>query len=319
MEAALINAIEPGDEVVVCISGFFGKRMLEMIDRAGGRPKVVRAEWGKPVDLSEIRDAMRSGRPRALAIVQAETSTGVLQELEGLASLAHESDALFIVDAVTSLGTHPVAVDRTGIDICFSCSQKGIGAPPGLAPITFSERAIEHVTARRTKVQSWYLDVTAIRRYWGKERAYHHTAPISMNYSLREALRLLCEEGLETRWRRHKLNHRALVAGIEAMGLEMLVEPRHRLWALNTVRVPEGVDDARVRTRLLEESAIEIGGGLGPLKGRIWRVGLMGFGSTRENVLLLLDSLHRTLASEGYACARGTEAAEEVYRYSEPV
>jgi alanine-glyoxylate transaminase/serine-glyoxylate transaminase/serine-pyruvate transaminase len=251
--------------------------------------------------------------------VHAETSTGVLQNLEGLSSLAHESGALLIVDAVTSLGTHPVAVDRNGIDICFSCTQKGIGAPPGLAPITFSERAVDRVTARRAKVQSWYLDVTAIRRYWGKERAYHHTAPISMNYSLREALRLLSEEGLEARWRRHKQNHRALVAGIEAMGLEMAVAPEHRLWALNAVRVPQGVDDARIRNRLLEELGIEIGGGLGPLKGRIWRIGLMGSGSTRKNVLLLLDSLHRTLASEGYTCPPGREPAEAVYAHSSPV
>jgi alanine-glyoxylate transaminase/serine-glyoxylate transaminase/serine-pyruvate transaminase len=318
MEAAVVNAIEPGDEAVVCISGYFGERMLEMVERAGGKPTVVRSEWGRTVELPEIEDAVRSTRPRALAIVHAETSTGVLQNLDGLASLAHESGALLIVDAVTSLGTHPVAVDRNGIDICFSCTQKGIGAPPGLAPITFSERAVDRVTARRTKVQSWYLDVTAIRRYWGQERAYHHTAPISMNYGLREALRLLSEEGLEARWRRHKLNHRAFVAGIEAMGLQMLVAPEHRLWALNAVLIPNGVDDARIRNGLLK-SRIEIGGGLGPLKGRIWRIGLMGFGSTRENVLLLLDSLHRALAAEGHSCPSGREAAEAVYRRSEPV
>jgi alanine-glyoxylate transaminase/serine-glyoxylate transaminase/serine-pyruvate transaminase len=219
---------------------------------------------------------------------------------------------LLIVDAVTSLGGHPVGVDRNGIDICYSGTQKCLGAPPGLSPITFNERAIDHIRARRSKVQSWYLDITLVEKYWGDDRTYHHTAPISMNYALREALRLIHEEGLEARWRRHELNHRALVAGIEAMGLQMAVAAGHRLWSLNAVSVPDGVDDARVRARLLEED-IEIGGGLGPLKGRIWRIGLMGSGSTEENVRLVLDALHRSLNAEGFSCPSGLDALAAYY------
>ena len=312
MEAALVNVIEPGDHVVVCINGIFGERMRDIIERAGGKPLVVEAKWGKAVDVNKIEAALKSNQPRALALVHAETSTGVLQDLSGLAEMAHARDALLIVDAVTSLAGHPVGVDRQGIDICYSGTQKCIGAPPGLAPITFNERALDRIRSRRSKVQSWYLDITMVERYWGDDRTYHHTAPISMNYALREALRLIHEEGLEARWRRHELNHRALVAGVEAMGLRMTVAPGQRLWSLNAVSVPEGVDDARVRARLLEEN-IEIGGGLGPLKGRIWRIGLMGSGSTRENVLLVLDALYRALNAEGFSCASGIEAAQAVY------
>ncbi len=313
MEAALVNVIEPGDELVVCIHGVFGDRMRDIVERAGGRPVVVRAEWGHAIDRQLIEQALGSCKPRALAIVHAETSTGVLQDLTGLADLAHKKGALLIVDAVTSLGGHPVGVARNGIDVCYSGTQKCLGAPPGLAPITFSEPAIERIRARRSKVQSWYLDMTMVEKYWGSDRTYHHTAPISMNYALHEALRIVCEEGLEARWRRHELNHRALVAGIEAMGLEMNVAAEHRLWSLNAVRVPEGVDDARVRVRLLTDSNIEIGGGLGPLKGKIWRIGLMGSGSTRENVLLVLDALHRALNAEGFSCSSGVDAAEAFY------
>jgi alanine-glyoxylate transaminase/serine-glyoxylate transaminase/serine-pyruvate transaminase len=312
MEAALVNVIEPGNEVVVCINGVFGERMRDIVGRAGGKPVVVEAKWGEAIDVNQIESALNSSKPRALALVHAETSTGVLQDLGGLAELAHRHDALLIVDAVTSLGGHPVSVDRNGIDICYSGTQKCIGAPPGLSPITFNERALDCIRARKSKVQSWYLDVTMVEKYWGDDRTYHHTAPISMNYALREALRLIHEEGLETRWRRHELNHRALVAGIEAMGLRMAVAPENRLWSLNAVAVPDGVDDARVRARLLNED-IEIGGGLGPLKGKIWRIGLMGSGSTRGNVLLVLDALQRALNAEGFACAPGTSAAEAVY------
>jgi alanine-glyoxylate transaminase / serine-glyoxylate transaminase / serine-pyruvate transaminase len=317
MEAALVNVIEPGDEVVVCIHGVFGERMHDIVGRAGGKPIPVRAEWGKAIDPAFIKAALESCKPRALAIVHAETSTGVLQDLAGLSDLAHLHGALLIVDAVTSLGGHPVGVDRNGIDVCYSGTQKCLGAPPGLAPITFSDRAISVVRARRSKVQSWYLDVSMVEKYWGSERTYHHTAPISMNYALREALRLVYQEGLEARWRRHEMNHRALVAGVEAMGLSMNVAPAQRLWSLNAIRVPEGVDDSRVRARLLEDSNIEIGGGLGPLKGRIWRIGLMGSGSTRENVLLVLDALHRALKREGFACPSGVDAAEHFYSSSQ--
>jgi len=313
MEAALVNVIEPGDEVVVCINGVFGERMRDIVERAGARPIVVEAKWGEAIDKEKIESALKSSaQPRALSIVHAETSTGVLQDLSGLAEMAHEHGALLIVDAVTSLGGHPVGIDRNGIDICYSGTQKCLGAPPGLSPITFNERALDRIRSRKSKVQSWYLDITMVERYWGDDRTYHHTAPISMNYALREALRLIYEEGLEARWRRHELNHRALVAGVEAMGLSMAVAPDKRLWSLNAVSVPEGVDDARVRTRLLDEN-IEIGGGLGPLKGKICRIGLMGSGSTRENVLLVLAALHRALNTEGHACASGVEAAESQY------
>src|SRR4029078_4390367 len=313
MEAALVNVIEPGDEVVVCIHGVFGERMRDLVERSGAKAIVVEAKWGEAIDPGKIESALKSSsRPRALSIVHAETSTGVLQDLSGLAEIAHEHGALFLVDAVTSLGGHPVGIDRNGIDICYSGTQKCLGAPPGLSPVTFNERALDRIRSRKSKVQSWYLDITMVERYWGDDRTYHHTAPISMNYALREALRLVYEEGLEPRWRRHELNHRALVAGVEAMGLSMAVAADNRLWSLNAVSVPEGVDDARVRTRLLDEN-IEIGGGLGPLQGKIWRIGLMGSGSTRENVLLVLDALHRALNAEGHACPSGVAAAEEQY------
>lgn len=312
MEAALVNVIERGDDVVVCINGVFGQRMRDIVERAGGNAIVVEAEWGRTIDPDKIETALKSCRPRALALVHAETSTGVLQDLSGLSELAYRHNALLIVDAVTSLGGHPVSVDRNGIDICYSGTQKCLGAPPGLAPITFNERAIELIRARRSKVQSWYLDITLVEHYWGDDRTYHHTAPISMNYALREALRLIHEEGLEARWMRHELNHRALVSGVEAMGLRMAVPEGQRLWSLNAISVPEGVDDMRVRARLLEEN-IEIGGGLGPMKGRIWRVGLMGSGSTRENVGVVLAALHRALKAEGFNCDSGVEAAESTY------
>jgi alanine-glyoxylate transaminase/serine-glyoxylate transaminase/serine-pyruvate transaminase len=312
MEAALVNIIEPGDEVVVCINGVFGERMRDIIERAGGTPIVVEAKWGEAIDPGKIESALKLSKPRALSLVHAETSTGVLQDLSTLGEMAHQSGALLIVDAVTSLAGHPVGVDRNGIDICYSGTQKCIGAPPGLSPITFNERALDRIRSRKSKVQSWYLDITMVERYWGDDRTYHHTAPISMNYALREALRLIHEEGLGARWARHELNHRALVAGVEAMGLSMAVAPAQRLWSLNAVSVPNGVDDAKVRARLLAEN-IEIGGGLGPLKGHIWRIGLMGSGSTRENVRLVLDALHRALSAEGFECPSGVAAAEAVY------
>jgi alanine-glyoxylate transaminase/serine-glyoxylate transaminase/serine-pyruvate transaminase len=312
MEAALVNTIEPGDEVVVCVNGVFGTRMRDIVQRAGGKPISVEAKWGDAIDINAIEEALKSGKPRALALVHAETSTGVLQDLSGLAAMVHERNALLIVDAVTSLGGHPVGVDRHGIDICYAGTQKCIGAPPGLAPITFSERALHRMRTRSAKVQSWYLDISMVERYWGDDRTYHHTAPISMNYALREALLLIHEEGLECRWKRHQANHQALVSGVEAMGLKMAVPQTHRLWSLNAISVPKGVNDSCVRRRLLEED-IEIGGGLGALQGQIWRVGLMGSGSTRENVILFLDALHRALNLEGYGCPSGIEAAQASY------
>lgn len=314
MEAALVNLLEPGDTAVVGINGVFGERMFDIVERTGAQAVAVRAEWGRPLDVNQIEDALKKTRPRLLALVHAETSTGVHQNLDGLAELAHRYGALLVVDAVTSLGGHPVGVDAHQIDVCYSGTQKCLSCPPGLAPITFSERAVERIRSRRHKVQSWYLDMTMVQKYWGAERTYHHTAPISMIYALREALRLVREEGLPARWRRHELNHRAFVAGIEAMGLTMFVAPDSRLWSLNAVRVPEAVDDLRVRTRLLEHHHIEIGGGLGPLKGKIWRIGLMGAGSTRENVMRVLEALGESLEAEGFPCPSGLAAAERVYQ-----
>ncbi|MBI3653751.1 MAG: alanine--glyoxylate aminotransferase family protein [Acidobacteria bacterium] len=316
MEAAVFNAVEAGDDIVVCPMGVFGERLLAIIERTPAHPVIVRGEWGEPIEVSKIEAALQSCRPRALALVHAETSTGVAQRLEGLAELAHKYDALLIVDTVASLSGQPVGVDENQIDICYSGSQKCIGAPPGLAPITFSERALERLRTRRTPVQSWYFDVTGIEKYWGQERTYHHTAPISMNYALHEALRLICEEGLEGRWARHELAHRALVAGLEAMNIQMLVTPEHRAVVVNAVCVPEGVDGARVRARLLEEHNLEVAGGLGQLRGKIWRVGLMGESSRREHLLRLLDALHQVLQAEGYACDSGLAAAEQVYAAS---
>jgi alanine-glyoxylate transaminase/serine-glyoxylate transaminase/serine-pyruvate transaminase len=313
MEAALVNLIEPEDEVVVCISGYFGERIHEMAERAGAKVIAVRGEWGKPIEMARIEEAVNSCKPKVLAIVIAETSTGVWQDITGLSDLAHSRGGHLVVDAVTALGTQPLHVDESGIDACFSCSQKGIGAPPGLAPLTFSERAMKTITARRRKVQSWYLDVTTIQQYWGSDRSYHHTAPISMNYALHEALRLLCEEGLEARWRRHQVNSEAFVAGIEAMGLEMLVAKDSRLWGVNVVRVPEGVDEAGVRRHLLDNANIEISGGLGPFKGKVWRVGLMGSGSTSENAKLVIVELRKALAAQGFDYPSGLEVAESVY------
>lgn len=314
MEATVANLLEPGDEIVVCVNGYFGERMCDMVSRLGAKPIRVEAEWGRSMDLDKVRSAWKNSHARALFAVHAETSTGALQPLAPLREIANERDGLFIVDTVTSLGAHQVAVDRHGIDGCYSGTQKALSCPPGLAPVTFSERALGKIKARKTKPASWYLDIGLVANYWGSERTYHHTAPIAMNYALREALRIVAEEGLEARRRRHELNHRALVAGVEAMGLKMHVAPDERLWTLNTVCIPDGVDDPRVRKRLLDEFDIEVGGGLGVLKGRVWRVGLMGSGSTANNVLLLLAALEKCLSGDGFKVrGSGVSAAAAIY------
>ncbi len=314
MEAALINFIEPEDKVLIGRNGFFGDRMVQIVERCGGRPILIEGEWGRPILPDQIEAGLKGEKGiKIVALVHAETSTGVLQPLDGLKQIAGRYGALLLVDAVTSLAGHPVEVDRHGIDVCYSGTQKALSAPPGLAPLTMSERAIETCRKRSHTVQSYYLDVVLFEQYWGTNRFYHHTPPVTFYYALLEALRIIEEEGLEARIARHRLNHLALVAGIEAMELAMLVEPAYRLWTLNAIRIPPGVDDAKVRGRLLQEFGIEIGGGLGDLKGKIWRVGLMGKNSTVSNVMLFLAALERALREEGFPCASGIAAAEEVY------
>jgi alanine-glyoxylate transaminase/serine-glyoxylate transaminase/serine-pyruvate transaminase len=272
MEATVVNMLEPDEEIAICINGYFGERMHEMALRVGAKPVRVECEWGEPVDLDKARKAWRGSNARVLFAVHAETSTGVLQQIAPLREIADERDGLLLIDAVTSIGAHPIGVDRNRVDACYAGTQKALSCPPGLAPVTFSDRAVEKIKARKTRVGSWYLDTNLLTAYWGESagggRAYHHTAPVSMNYALHEALRIVTEEGLENRAKRHERNHRALVAGVEAMGLKMQVAPEHRLWTLNAVRIPEGVNDARVRNRLLDEFNIEVGGGLEYSKAR---------------------------------------------------
>lgn len=316
MEAAFVNLVEPGDRVVVCVNGVFGERMSDIVNRCGGKLTRVEAEWGSAFDMQAIRKVLHQTQPKILAVVQAETSTGVLTPPARLREvLADFPEILLVLDCVTSLGGHPVGIDQNQVDFAYSGTQKCLSCPPGLSPITVSDRAAEHISRRQTKVQSWYLDLTMVQEYWGSDRTYHHTAPISMNYALRESLRLVLEEGLQNRFERHHLNHRALVAGLEAMGLQMLVNPEDRLWVLNTVRIPDGISDAAVRSQLLRDFGIEIGGGLGPLKNRIWRIGLMGASSDPNNVLLLLAGLERILKQEGFSVppGSGVDAASGVF------
>lgn len=292
MEAALFNSIEPGDKIIVCVAGVFGERMVDVAERAGATVVRVDAPWGSPVDPDDVRKAIKQNPDaKALAIVHAETSTGVLQPLDDIVTEAHQHGLRVVVDAVTSLGGVEVPVDRLSLDFVYSGSQKCLSCPPGLAPVTVSDSMAEWIKNRKTKCRSWYLDLSMIQRYWGSERFYHHTAPVNMIYALNEALRIVKEEGLEARYARHKANQQALIEGLEAMGLKLVVAPEYRLPSLTTVYVPEGVDDAYVRRRLLEDYNIEIGAGLGVFKGKVWRIGLMGTNSTRRNVLTLLSAL----------------------------
>ena len=314
METCFVNLIEPGEEAVVCINGVFGTRMADIVRRLGGQIIRVDGEWGRAIDPEAVRNAVRGKNPKILALVHAETSTGVCQPLEDIANIAHEAGALFLVDMVTSLGGMEVAVDSMGIDVAYSGTQKCISCPPGLAPISFGPAAIKALESRKSPVVSWYLDMSMVRSYWGAERKYHHTAPINMIYALREALRIIAEEGLDARFARHQLNHRALVAGIEAMGLAMLVPESERLPMLNAICIPEGVNDMKVRKALLNDFGIEIGGGLGDLQGKIWRVGLMGHSSSRKNVFLFLSALETVLNAEGAKIKTGAlKEASAVY------
>jgi alanine-glyoxylate transaminase/serine-glyoxylate transaminase/serine-pyruvate transaminase len=317
MEAAFDNFLEPGDTAVVGVAGFFGERMAENAARTGAKVVRIDAEWGNIIPAEAIEKALRAEKKvKVLALVHAETSTGMLQPLADASRLAKEHGALLLVDAVTSLGGHEIAVDDWGIDICYSGTQKCLGCPPGLAPVTAGEKALAVLKARKEKVHSWYLDLSLLSTYWGSDRFYHHTAPISMVYAFYQALTMIIEEGLENRINRHLRNGRALQAGLEAMGLKLHAQKGHRLAVLTTVRIPEGIDDARIRGRLLNEFDIEIGGGLGTLKGRVWRVGLMGYTSREENLLTFLYSLEKLLSEDGYKVAPGTgvKAAVESLR-----
>lgn len=314
METCLVNLLEPGDEAVVVVNGVFGTRMCDIVQRAGAKLIRVDGEWGRAVDPEKVRQAVKGKGPRFIAVVHAETSTGVSQPLDDLAAIARACGALFVVDAVTSLGGMEVALDRMGINVAYSATQKCISCPPGLSPVSFDSAAMEVVKRRKTPVMSWYLDMSMVANYWGSERKYHHTAPINMIYGLREALRIIAEEGLEARIARHRRNHLALVAGVEAMGLSMFVPASERLPTLNAITVPQGADDLQFRRALLKEFGIEIGGGLGPLAGKIWRVGLLGHSSNRRNVLLFLHGLEVVLRSQGVKVRSGAlDAAGQVY------
>ena len=292
METCLVNLLEPGDEAVICIHGVFGNRMADIAERCGAKVTKVEAEWGTPIKIEDVERALKNRSPKVLAIVHAETSTGVLQPLEEISRLTKAAGALFVVDAVTSYCGTELKVDEWGIDALYSGTQKCLSAPPGLSPVTFSQAAIDVLDSRKTKVQSWFLDLSWVKNYWaGEKRAYHHTAPVSAMYAMREALRIVLEEGLEHRFKRHQKNHELLRDGLEAVGFEFLVDKEYRLPMLNAVRIPEGVDDTDVRKRLLEKYNIEIGGGLGPFAGKVWRIGLMGESSDANHVNMLLAAL----------------------------
>lgn len=299
MECCMVNVIEPGDRVVIAQNGVFGGRMADIAERLGAEVVKIQVPFGQKFEIDAVRAAIAGKPTKLVGVVHAETSTGVLQALPEIAAAAHEVDALLLADCVTSLGGMPVKLDEWGVDLAYSGTQKCLSCPPGLAPVSFSERAVQALKARKTKVVSWYLDVTMLLNYWGGERVYHHTAPINMLYGLREALLIVLEEGLEAVFARHQRHGEMLVAGVEAMGLAMLVPEAYRLPQLNTVVIPDGVDDAAVRRALLQDYNIEIGGGLGDLKGKVWRVGLMGHASRRENVVTFLGALESILLQQG--------------------
>jgi alanine-glyoxylate transaminase/serine-glyoxylate transaminase/serine-pyruvate transaminase len=315
MEAAVVNLIEPGDVMVVCVNGVFGARMVDVAERCGAKVTKVERPWGEVFTADEIQAACEKSKPKVVGIVMAETSTGAWQPIEEISKAVHDAGALLIVDTVTSLGGLPVEVDKWRIDACYSGTQKCLSCPPGLAPVSFSSAAMEVITKRKTKVQSWYLDVNFLANYWGTDRVYHHTAPINMTYGLYEALRLIEDEGQEKTFARHLLNHRALKAGLAAIGIGYTAAEGHQLPTLNAVKIPDGVDDAAVRKGLLEKFGIEIGSGLGTFKGKVWRIGLMGYGSRQNNVLLLLSALEQLLAAQGYTfkAGAGVAAANGVY------
>jgi alanine-glyoxylate transaminase / serine-glyoxylate transaminase / serine-pyruvate transaminase len=300
MEAAFQNLLEHGDKAIVCQNGVFGGRMKEVVERCGATAVMVEDDWGKPVDPHKVEDALKANPDaKLLAFVHAETSTGARSDAETLSAIAHHHDALVLVDAVTSLGGSELRVDDWQIDAIYSGSQKCLSCTPGISPVSFSERAIEVITTRNSKVQSWFLDTNLVMGYWGAKRADHHTAPVNALYALHESLVMLQDEGLENSWARHYKNHQVLRAGLEAMGLSFVVEEEYRLPQLNSVTIPEGIDEAVVRSRLLNEFNLEIGAGLGALAGKVWRIGLMGHSSRSENIFLCLSALEAVMADMG--------------------
>ncbi len=307
METCFVNLVEPGDKVIICQNGVFGGRMKENVERCGATPVMVEDAWGSAVDANKLEAALKKNRDaKVVAFVHAETSTGAQSDVKTLVEIAHRYDCLAIVDAVTSLGGSPLKVDEWNVDAIYSGSQKCLSCTPGLSPVSLNERAVEKIKSRKTKVQSWFLDLNLVMGYWGSgKRAYHHTAPINALYGLHEALVILQEEGLENAWARHERNHQALKAGIEAMGLSFVVKEGERLPQLNSIYIPEGVDDAAVRTALLNDYNLEIGAGLGPMAGKIWRIGLMGYASNPTNVLFCLSALEETLTRFNAPIKRG--------------
>ncbi len=318
METAFCNIIEPGEEVIIGVNGFFGERMVEVASRVGAKPIKVEGEWGKILRREDFENILKNSNAKAVAIVQGETSTGVLQPIKEIVALARSYGAFTIVDAVSSLGSCEFDADAWGVDICYSASQKCLGSLPGLSPITVSSRAHNAILNRRKKVSSFYFDLIELGKFWSKERIYHHTEPILMVYALREALTVLKEEGLEKRWTRHRKNGQALIAGLEALGLDILAQRGHTLPILTAIKVPINVSDTKVLQWLLDNFNIEISGGQGSLKGKIWRIGLIGFNSNEKSVILILEALTRALKAENYPVKTeaGVSTAIEFYNSS---
>jgi alanine-glyoxylate transaminase / serine-glyoxylate transaminase / serine-pyruvate transaminase len=318
IEASVVNVLEEGDEAIIAVNGVFSERMYEIAMRASSKVIKVEAPYGKPVDAEGVRRAGQGRRIKMIGLAHGETSTGVLTRIDAFRKVADELGALLVVDTVASLAAVPLHVDRERVDICFSGSQKAISAPPGMSPITVSVAAEEVFRKRKSKVQSWYFDLTTAMNYWGKDRLYHHTPPISLIFALREAMRLVIEESLEARWERHRVNQLALIAGLEAMGLKLLVEkPADRLPTVTAVTIPSGVNDEKLRNQLLDEFNIEIAGGFGSIKGKIWRVGLMGYCSQKPNVLLFLAALEKCLHDQGFRVPSGAGVGAAIKNYAQ--
>ena len=318
IEASVFNSLEPGDEAICCVNGMFSERSYVIAQHTQTTAHLVEAPLGKPVDPEHVRKIAKGRKIKMISLAQGETSTGVVTDIDPFRKVADECGALLVVDTVASLGAVPLHVDKQRIDICFSGSQKAISAPPGMSPITVSARAEEVFRGRKTKVQSWYFDLTTAMNYWGKDRLYHHTPPISLIYALHEAMRIVLEDGLETRWERHRVNQLALVAGVEAMGLEMFEEtPQDRLVTVTAVKIPAGVDDVKFRNQLLDDFKIEIAGGIGATKGQIWRLGTMGYCSQKPFILQLLAAMDKALLDQGHRHSAGAGVAGAIKSYAQ--